>query len=417
MLEFYVQGEFRRRQIRECPVGQHLDGFAVWLRSAGYKRRPGQLLLRGAAHLGHWTATRGMREDQITAAVLDVFARHLAHCACPQAFQGRRRYHWEGAQRLVGHLRRSGVVPSLPTPVPASVPPPVIGQFSAWMRQHRGVRESTLGNYVPLVRQFVVALGDDAAMYDAARVRAFVLARASGAGRARAKSLVNAVRMFLRFLAVRGDCLPDLAAAVPAFASWKLAALPRYLAADKIERLVVACTPNSAAGARDRAVVLLCARLGLRAGDVRDLRLGDVDWSRGRLRVMGKGRCQTWLPLPQEVGDAVLHYLEQFRPTINDDHVFLRVHAPIGPLPSSGPIAKLVRRALDRAGIDAPSRGAHVLRHSAATALLRQGASLDVIGAVLRHRCVESTAHYAKVDVALLRSIVQPWPVDGAASC
>ncbi len=128
MLEFYVQGEFRRRQIRECPVGKHLDGFAVWLRSAGYKRRPGQLLLRGAAHLGHWIATRGIREDQITTAVLDVFARHLAHCACPQAFQGRRRYDWEGAQRLVGHLRRSGVVPSLPTPAPPSVPPPDVTQ-------------------------------------------------------------------------------------------------------------------------------------------------------------------------------------------------------------------------------------------------------------------------------------------------
>ena len=417
MLEFYVQGEFRRRQLRECPVGKHLDGFAGRLRSAGYKRRPGQLLLRGAAHLGHWTATCGVRTDQITAAVLDAFARHLALCACPQAFQGRRRYHWEGAQRWVAHLRRVGVVPSFPTPASASVPPPILEQFSAWMRQHRGVRESTLGNYVPLVREFVAALGDDAAAYDATGVRAFVLARASDAGRDRAKSLVNAVRMFLRFLAVRGDCPADLAAAVPVLANWKLAALPRYLAADDIERLVAACEPANAAGARDRAVILLCARLGLRAGDVRDLRLGDVDWSRGRLRVLGKGRCETWLPLPQEVGDAVLHYLERFRPPIDDDHVFLRVHAPLGPLPSSGPIAKLVRRALDRAGIAAPSRGAHVLRHSAATALLRQGASLDVIGAVLRHRCVESTAHYAKVDVARLRSVAQPWPVDGAASC
>jgi site-specific recombinase XerD len=131
---------------------------------------------------------------------------------------------------------------------------------------------------------------------------------------------------------------------------------------------------------------------------------------------MGKGRCETWLPLPQDAGDAVRHYVTCGRPASEDDHVFLRVYAPIGPLPSSGPIANLVRRALQRAGIDAPSKGAHVLRHSAATDLLRQGASLDVIGAVLRHRCIESTAHYAKVDVALLRMVAQPWP-DGEASC
>jgi site-specific recombinase XerD len=132
---------------------------------------------------------------------------------------------------------------------------------------------------------------------------------------------------------------------------------------------------------------------------------------------MGKGRCETWLPLPQDVGDAVLHYLTRARPAIDDDHVFLRVYAPLGPLPSSGPISKLVRRALQRAAIDAPSMGAHVLRHSAATDLLRQGVSLDVIGAVLRHRCIESTAHYAKVDVAALQLVAQPWPADGGTPC
>ena len=113
----------------------------------------------------------------------------------------------------------------------------------------------------------------------------------------------------------------------------------------------------------------------------------------------------------------MLQYIERFRPAIGDDHVFLRVHAPIGPLPSSGPISKVVRRAIGRAGIAPPSRGAHQLRHSAATALLRQGASLDVIGALLRHRSVESTAHYAKVDVVRLRAIAQPWPDSGGTSC
>jgi site-specific recombinase XerD len=123
------------------------------------------------------------------------------------------------------------------------------------------------------------------------------------------------------------------------------------------------------------------------------------------------------LPLPQEVGDAIVHYVEHFRPASPDDHIFLTCYAPHRPLPSSGPISKLVRRAIHRAGIHTPSMGAHLLRHSAATEMLRQGASLDVIGAVLRHRCIESTAHYAKVDGALLRAVAQPWPVEGGAPC
>lgn len=415
MLEFYVESDFRRRQLRQCPVGRHVEGLADWLRSAGYKRRPGQLVLRGAAHLGHWTAARGIPIDRITEGVLDSFARHLPTCACPHPFQGRDRYHRDGAQRLVTHLRRVGVLP--PTNAEPETVPPLVTRFSQWMRQHRGVTESTLANYVPLVKEFLAARGDDAAAYDAAGVRAFILARASRYGRSRAKSTVNAVRMFLRFLAVCGHCSADLVAAVPRIAEWKLSSLPRYISAHDIERLCAACDPATATGSRDRAVILLLARLGLRAGDVRDLRLEDIDWSQGRLRVMGKGRCETWLPLPQDAGDAVLHYLTCGRPASDDDHVFLRVYAPIGPLPSSGPISKLVRRALQRADIDAPSMGAHVLRHSAATDLLRQGVSLDVIGAVLRHRCIESTAHYAKVDVALLRLVAPPWPADGGSSC
>jgi len=415
MLKFYVESDARLRQLRQCPAGMYMDGLADWLHSAGYKRRPGQLVLRGAAHLAQWTSARGGPIDRIDEGVLQAFADHLGTCVCPSPFRGRHRYHRDGAQRLVAHLQRVGVVPpSTAAPETVSL---LVMRFSQWMRQHRGVTASTLANYVPLVKEFLAAHGDEAATYDAAQVRAFILARASRHGHSRAKSTVNAIRMFLRFLAVSGQCSPDLVAAVPRIADWKLSSLPRYISADDINRLVAACDPATAVGARDRAVILLLARLGLRAGDVRDLRLGDLDWSRGRFRVMGKGRYETWMPLPQEVGAAVLHYLQCGRPAINDDHVFLRVHAPLGPLPSSGPVSKLVRRALQRAEIDAPSMGAHVLRHSAATDMLRQGVSLDVIGAVLRHRCVESTAHYAKVDVALLQVVAQPWPTDGGSSC
>jgi site-specific recombinase XerD len=313
------------------------------------------------------------------------------------------------------YLRRIGILPR-PDTEPERVPP-VVTRFGDWLRQHRGVTASTVANYVPLVTEFVTARGENPAMYDAAGVRAFIVARASRHGHSRAKSTINAMRMFLRFLAVSGDCSSDLVGAVPRIAEWKLSSLPRYISADDIERVLATCDPTTATGTRDRAIILLLSRLGLRAGDVRHLCLGDINWSDGQLRVMGKGRCETWLPLPQEVGDAVVQYLQRGRPPLADDHVFLRVYAPLGPLRSSGPVSKIVRRALHRAHVDAPSRGAHVLRHSAATHLLRQGSSLEVIGALLRHRCVESTAHYAKVDVTLLQSVTQPWPIDGGSSC
>ena len=415
MLEFYIDSKTKITQLRQCPVGKYLDDFAQWLQSSGYKQRPAQLTLRAAAHFGYWVSEHAGPIEQADDELIDTFERHLPGCTCSNDFQGRGNYHAAGARRFLIHLQTVGTVPPpAAEPVPMA---PLAKQFGNWMRQHRGVTDGTLANYMPLVQEFLATMGDDTGAYDASQVRGFILAVSSRHGEARTRSTVTAVRMFLRFLAVYGFCSPDLAAAVPGIARWRLAALPRYIDADDIERLIAVCNPDCVAGSRDRAIILLLVRLGLRAGDVRDLLLADIDWSHGRIRVMGKGRCESWLPLPQEAGDAVWNYLEHFRPRIDDRHVFLRVYAPFGPLPSSGPISKVVRRAIQRAGIKAPSMGAHVLRHSAATAMLRQGVSLDIIGAVLRHRCIESTAHYAKVDAALLQMVTQPWPGEGELSC
>ena len=372
MLDFYVESDVRLRRLRQCPVGEYLDGFAGWLRTTGYRRRPAQLSLRAAAHLGHWASACGIPTGQIHEQ-LDSFVRHLPACTCVHDFQGCDDYHAAGARRFVEYLQAIGVLSRAgaePEPMPALV----VG-FCDWMRNHRGVAESTLANYVPVVVDFVAALGEDTHTYDASAVRAFIFATAGRLGSSGAKSVVNAVRMFLRFLAAFGHCPAELIAAVPRLAHWKLSALPRYISADAIEQLTAACDPTTAAGARDRAIILLLSRLGLRASDVRDLRLADIDWALGRLRVVGKGRCESWLPLPQAPGDALLHYVVHYRPEIDDDHVFLRVHAPLGPLPSSGPISKLVGRAIERAGIETPSHGAHLLRHSAATQWLRAGES------------------------------------------
>jgi site-specific recombinase XerD len=180
-----------------------------------------------------------------------------------------------------------------------------------------------------------------------------------------------------------------------------------------IERLIASCDAATPAGIRDRAILLLLARLGLRAGDVLAACFDDIDWKQGTLRVCGKGRRQICLPLPQDAGDALLDYIHRARPNVGYDRIFLRALAPYRPMQS---ISKVVRLGLERAGItEAPSQGAYLLRHSAATGILRAGGTLDTVGAVLRHRSIDTTMHYAKVDIGMLRSITQPWP--GDVSC
>jgi integrase len=177
-----------------------------------------------------------------------------------------------------------------------------------------------------------------------------------------------------------------------------------------VDRLIVACDGSSTKRLRDRAIMLMLVRLGFRAGDVTQLRLSDIEWQNGTLRVMGKGRYEVRLPLPQDVGEAILRYLECRPPVDHSDRVFLRHIAPFKPFITGDCVSSVVRGAMQRAGVVAPAKGAHLLRHTAATEMLRHGVPLDQIGLVLRHRSIDMTAYYAKVDVALLRQVAQPWP-------
>jgi site-specific recombinase XerD len=276
------------------------------------------------------------------------------------------------------------------------------------MHKHRGLTETTLDVYQGIIVALLNALGDDARTYSAEALRAFVLDRARPHGIERAKSIVVAVRSFLRFLSVTGRCATGMEYAIPGFASWQLSSVPKFLVAEDVERVIGSC-PDNTTGLRDRAVLLLLARLGLRASEVAQLKFGDIDWHRGGITVCGKGRRQESLPLPQEVGDAILLYLNEGRPSLKVSEVFVTVLAPVRALTRAS-VTHIVRSALRRAGIKAAINGAHVLRHSAATNMLRQGASLAGVGAVLRHRLPATTALYAKVDFVLLSEIAQPWP-------
>jgi len=224
--------------------------------------------------------------------------------------------------------------------------------------------------------------------------------------------MTTALRGFLRFLGAHGLCRPGLEHAVPPIPHWRLSTLPRFIDAKQVERLIATCELTTPAGLRDRGILLLLARLALRAGDIVSLRLNDLDWEQATLSVRGKGRRETRLPLPQDVGDAVLSYLKRARPRVEYDRVFFMLNAPIRPLARSRVVCNLVRGAIRKAGIDAPTKAANLLRHSAATAMLRGGATLDMVGAVLRHGSPDMTTHYAKVDVTMLQQIAQPWPGD-----
>jgi integrase/recombinase XerD len=293
---------------------------------------------------------------------------------------------------------------------------PLIAEFERWMREHRGVRASTLRSYRYPLGRLLRALGQQPARFAAADVRRFICGQASLHGHSYARMAVTATRVFLRFLSASGRCAPTLADAVPVVAGWKLAELPRYLRPEVVERALALCDGAKASGLRDRALILLSARLGLRAGDMHALLLEDLDFRLAVVRVAGKGRRQSALPLPQDVGDALLTYLERGRPPCVSRHVFVRSRAPFGPHKDCGSFSKFIHRALARAGACLRPCGAHALRHSAAFRLLQEGASLETIGALLRHSSIATTGIYAKVDVSALSEVAQSWP-DGVRPC
>jgi site-specific recombinase XerD len=217
--------------------------------------------------------------------------------------------------------------------------------------------------------------------------------------------------VFLRFLIANGQCAVGLDSAIPTLAHWRLASLPRYLAPEEVERLIASCDRASSVDRRDRAILLLLARLGLRAGDIVHLRLNDIDWKNASIQVCGKGRRHARLPLTQEVGQAIVAYLKKARPRTNANTLFIHCRAPYCAFRTAGAVTMIVDKAFRRSGVVRPSTGAaHLLRHSLATALLWKGVPLEDIAAILRHRSMETTQLYAKVDIPALRKIAQPWP-------
>jgi site-specific recombinase XerD len=404
MLDKYFESSFTLNQLRKGPYGPWLGGFARSLHQDGYSWWTARTYLRAAHHLGHFLKSRDVAVVAVQPDTIAEFRRHLKRCRCPKPRGRKTEDTVRGAKCFLRHLWNAGVVTR-----PAKQPwPSLVHGFRDWLRNHRGVSETTLSRYSAAAVELLRDLGGDPGQYDAERLRAFLLDRARRRGVGGTKAILSALRMFLRYLVSQGKCRAGLDTAIPTIAGWRLASLPRCLSTDEVEQLLSACDPASPMGLRDRAVIILLARLGLRASDVAALRFADIDWEDGSILVKGKSRREARLPLPQEVGDAILAYLEHRR-GVHDQRVFLRCIAPFRGLPGSA-VSQIVRRNMRRAGLTAPAYGSHILRHTAATEMLRRGVSLYDIGSVLRHRSADMSAYYAKVDMELLKEVVQLWP-------
>lgn len=312
-------------------------------------------------------------------------------------------------------LREIGEVPTAEGAIGASPVEALLVEFRAWLAEERGLSAATVRCYGKQARPFLVHLPEplDAALrqLDAGRVISFMLDYCRDRNPESAKATVTAVRALLRFLHVAGHVPVLLVGAVPSVAGWRLAALPRGLDAVVVERLLGSCDRGTIVGRRDYAILIMLARLGLRGAEVADLELGDVDWRGGEVTVRGKGSRIDRLPLPVDVGEALAAYLTAGRPRCDAATVFCTVRAPYRRL-SPAAVRAIMGYACQRAGLDRV--GAHRLRHSLATEILRAGASLPEVGQVLRHRSQLATTIYAKVDENALRVVARVWP-GGAA--
>lgn len=396
-------------------LANHLADYAVFLEQQQYSAVSIKSYRSEAAHFAAWIRITRQRWAEIGAEQIEQYAHH--DCRCP-VYRKRGRLvgrhgplrRARGARRFLGFLRDRSVLSDAAAPEHGDSR---LQAYQAWLKGHCGSADGTVLRYSGEIRRCLPMLGEPQDL-DAATIRKVIshrIAQAPGS----AAQVVSTVRSYMRFLISRGDCPPGLLHAFPSARRYRSGTLPRYLDEPTIETIIASCRAETAVDIRDRAIIFLLARLGLRAGDVCHLRLSDIDWAAGCIRVCGKGRRPDRLPLPQDAGDAVLAYLERARPRVEEDRVFVRAQAPFTPFKSSAEICGIISRVFDRAGItDLPTRS-HVFRHSLATRMLRSGAGLESIGVILRHRSPATTAIYAKVDVPMLLKVAQPWP--GDVSC
>lgn len=390
------------------PLADCIDELGSDLLRQGYTMLSCLNVLRLASHLSRWLEAQGLGPRGLSDEQVDSFL----YARRAEGYTS-----WLSRRGLVPIRRFLAEVGLTPEPSPAAPLTPMeqlLSEFEGSLVHDRGLTLAVARRYRNVARHLLVATSAsgemDLSTLDGAAVKRHVLESSRGSNVDQTRATLTGLRSFLRFLQLKGDIAMDLRGAVPKTAGWRMASLPKYLAPEQVNAIVESCDRRSTIGRRDYAVLLLLARMGLRAGEVAGLRLDDVNWREGIVRIRGKGGRVDRMPLLAEIGSALAAYLRRRRKT-SWRRLFLGHHAPHGPLSSSA-VTAIVRNACKRAQI--PPVGAHRLRHSVATTMLRRGATLEEISQTLRHRNHATTAIYAKVDHSRLRELAQPW-LGGAA--
>ncbi len=394
-----------------------IDIFAKSLSNAGYTPVSVHQKRQIASAFALWTRNKGI-------AVVDLQELHAARFIKESP---RRRSKVRDAikrrvlHQLFSYLWDEGKV--LPPEKAKKSPSPVEelqDRFEQHLRYQRGLSERSLQAYRPFIHSFLVEqVAKSGCFYpatlDPQSVRDFLLTSIGNPPNRSARLLSTALRCFLRFLFRRGKTAADLSLAVPTVRQWRQAAVHTYLVPEEVDQVLRTCNQTTPVGRRDHAVLLLLARLGLRAGEVVSLELRDIQWRTGEILIRGKGGVWECLPLLADVGKALALYIQQDRGRSSARKVFLRNQAPRVGLATQTAVGAIARRAISRSGLRPRVRGAHLFRYSLATNMIRQGASMAEIGEVLRHRSPDTTAIYAKVDFGALSTVASQWPVIGGA--
>jgi integrase/recombinase XerD len=404
--------EIDQRQ-RDNPLASHCASFATSLVENGYVKSTVQSKLNLLASFGQWLERRRLSITEFDEQLAERFIAYKRRKG--RVHRGNR----ETLLQFLGHLRKWNVIP-IPTPIPTCDDSPlaaILARYERHLRSERGLAAATVINYLPCIRKFLIERFREKPLVirevRSSDVSDFILRQAPTMSPRRAQLVTVAFRSFFRFLFQSGELQVNLALSVPSVADRRLSTIPKYLSPDQVERVLRTCNRQTATGRRDYAILLLLARLGLRAGEVVSLQLDDVDWRNGELLVRGKGLLHDRMPLPVDVGKALTSYLRMDRPPCKTRRVFVCMKAPRSGFAGPSTLTTIVRRALDRAGLYPALRGAHVLRHSLATTMLRSGASMNEIGEILRHRSPSTTEIYAKLDFDGLRTLAHPWPSVG----
>lgn len=387
----------------------HVESFLGHLRGARYAERTLRKKRPVARSFARWIGRKRVAIEDVNESHLSAFVARS-----PRKRKARVRFELAILRLFLRYLRLQAVVPT--PPIQSSPVDDLHRRYVHFLRNERGLAENSIGVYSPYIHDFITGVmarcgSVSRARLDAQRVQDFILDRVRDRSNEWSRLLTTALRSFLRFLYGRGETVIDLSSAVPTFRKWRQAALPDLLSPEEVARILSATDLSTPRGRRDHAILLLLARLALRAGEIVFLDLDDIHWRSGEIVVRGKGRMIDRLPLLEDVGEALARYLRHDRGSSSSRRVFLRMLAPRIGLTGPAAVGHVVRAALVRAGIRRSSRGAaHLFRHSLGSRMIRHGASLAEISQVLRHRSQNTTEIYAKVDFEALREVARPWP-------